>query len=107
MVYVKVLAILSSIALLLAIPPVWPYSYYQLLRVFIFLSGGLIALAALNLQKNNWVFVMVVLAILFNPFKPIHLEKQVWIVIDFVSAFIFLGSISIFKQRNLVDASER
>ncbi len=50
---------------------------------------------------------MVVLAILFNPFKPIHLEKQVWIVIDFVSAFIFLGSISIFKQRNLVDASER
>ena len=38
---------------------------------------------------------MVMVTILFNPLIPIHFDKGIWVVIDFVVAVLFV--VSIFK----------
>lgn len=33
---------------------------------------------------------MGIIAVLFNPIEPVHLNKGIWQVIDFVTAIIFI-----------------
>lgn len=79
--------------LLLAIPSIWPYGYYQLLR-WVVLGIG-VYLGYLSIKKENitWTIIMGVIAIAFNPFFPFHLDKEVWVVIDFITSILFLTSI--------------
>ena len=93
--YKNILAIISAIALLLAIPAIWPYAYYQLLRWLIAGSAIFIAYLAYNLNKQGWIWLMVAIAILFNPISPIHLDKETWMIIDVVVAIIFIISLKI------------
>lgn len=88
----KTLAVVSAIALLAAIAPGLPYFYYQVLRVFIFVSAGVIAVHALDRGQKQWVFVMAVLAVLFNFLYPITLERETWIALDLMAAATFLSS---------------
>ena len=67
----RILAIICIAALLLAIPNL-PYSYYQLLRILIFISAGLIAIKTYQNEKIGWAFTMGTVAILFNPLSPIY-----------------------------------
>jgi len=41
---------------------------------------------------------MGIIAILFNPIKPIHFDKGYWQVIDFITAIIFIVAIFAFKK---------
>ncbi|MFA5460242.1 MAG: DUF6804 family protein [Candidatus Paceibacterota bacterium] len=91
----NILTVLCIIALLLAIPSIWPYGYYQLLRWLIAGIAVFIAYIASELEKRIWVWIMAIIAILFNPIVPIHLVKETWVVIDFIVAIMFM--ISLFK----------
>lgn len=94
------LTVISIIALLLAIPSIWPYGYYQLLRWLIAGTAVFIVYVASELAKKTWIWIMAVIAILFNPIVPIHLAKETWIVIDFITAIIFIVSIFKIKAPN-------
>lgn len=85
----RYVALVSGIMLLLAIPSIWPYGFYQILRLVVSISGVFSALQVYKLGKVGWVWVMFVVAILFNPIAPIFLSKQMWVVIDFVASISF------------------
>jgi len=68
----------------------WPYFYFQLLR---WIVAGTAVYNVIYSYKSNyirWVWIMIVIAIIFNPFEPFFLGKGIWIVLDIISAIIFL-----------------
>jgi phosphatidylserine synthase len=89
----------AIVMLLLAIPSgLWPYGYYILLRWVVTAAALFVLWNAYELEKKIWVGLMGVVAILFNPIILINLDKETWVVIDFIVAGIFL--LSIFRIKN-------
>ena len=76
----------------------WPYGYYQLLRFVVCGVSAYIAFNAYQWQKIGvgWLFGFV--AFLFNPLIPIHLSREIWQVIDFICAILFIVSAFILKK---------
>lgn len=87
---IKIISIISIILLLFGIPTGLPYGYYIFLRWAISLSSVFIAYRAYKQEKNTWLYVFVGLTILFNPIAPIYLNKSVWVLIDLISAVLFV-----------------
>lgn len=85
----KTLSIVSGIALLLAIPSGWDYSYYVLLRWFICGVSAYIAYGFYNSKLTGWSLVFGGIALLFNPILPFYLDKSTWVALDLVAATIF------------------
>ncbi|MBB3048977.1 hypothetical protein FHR99_003251 [Litorivivens lipolytica] len=77
--------------LLLGFMPL-PYGYYTFLRIvatIVFVWGAFV----LHEQKEPvlpWVFGLV--AILFNPFIPVHLPKDIWAGIDLVAGCLLIAT---------------
>jgi hypothetical protein len=66
-----------------------PYGYYQFLRIATLVIALFIAYVVYNSDEENkavWFFVAV--AILFNPFLPIYLDKSLWVIINILVAVI-------------------
>ena len=95
--YKNIASGISIIMLLLAIPTFWPYGYYVLLRWVVALTAVFLLCLAYESKKTFWLFLMGLVAILFNPIIPVHLDKEIWVIIDFVAAVMFL--VSIFKVK--------
>lgn len=91
-------ATIASVMLFIAILPL-PYGYYQLLRFAICGIGAFIAYRAYELKRRSWVWIMGIIAFLFNPLIPVHLDKATWSFIDFIVAIIFLVSIFKLKEK--------
>lgn len=84
--------------LLIAIPTgLWGYGYYVLLRWVVTGTALFVLWAAYELKETKWIWIMGLIALLFNPIAPIYLDKNTWVIIDFIVAGIFL--ISIFKTK--------
>ncbi len=81
---------LLALAMLLLTFLDWDYGFYQILRWVV--SGTAIYIAYQNYlqQKTHWVWTFGIIAILFNPIGPIHLEREIWAFIDVVVAVIYL-----------------
>jgi len=93
--YKNIASVISVVLLLLAIPAIWPYGYYILLRWIVTASAIFLIWIAYDLKKTFWLFLMGIVAILFNPIIPVYLDKGTWVIIDFIVAILFL--VSIFK----------
>jgi hypothetical protein len=94
----KILSIISGVMLLLAIPSMWPYGYYQLLRWVVSISGAFNAYQIYKSKLNGWMVVMVATAILFNPISPITMSKGTWVLIDVIVAIIMFIVSTKFKK---------
>jgi hypothetical protein len=94
------LIILAGTMLLLAIPSIWPYSYYQILRWVVAILACYNAYTAYESKQNNWMFIMIGISILFNPISPIHFEKSTWAFLDFITAIVMFYSINKIKKNN-------
>ncbi len=90
--------IITGVMLLLAIPAIWPYSYFQLLRWVVAIVALYNAYTAYESKKSEWVVIMVAIAILFNPVSPIFLQKQTWVILDLISSIVMFVSISKIKK---------
>ena len=66
-----------------------PYGYYTLLRISITVIAGINIITNIDKEDKIWAIVFALIAILFNPFIPIYLDKSIWIVIDLIIAGIF------------------
>ena len=93
----NIASVISAVMLLLAIPDL-PYGYYTLLRWVVTASAIFLVWVAYKLERKFWLFSMGIVALLFNPIAPIYLDKETWVVIDFIVAVLFL--VSIFKFKN-------
>ncbi len=90
----NIASVIVILMLLLAIPSgIWPYGYYILLRWVVTGLALFVLWVAYNLNKKSWLWLMMGVAILFNLILPIHLDKELWQIIDLIVAVLFLVSI--------------
>ncbi len=95
----NIVSIIAVAMLLLAVPSgIWPYGYYILLRWVVTGTAFFALWAAYELKKQSWIWIMGAVALLFNPIAPIHLDKDTWVVLDFIVAGLFLTSIFKIKK---------
>jgi len=84
--------------LLLAVPKgLFPYGYYNFLRLIV--CGTSIFLAIISYQQKNlkWSWAMGIIAFVFNPIFPLHLGKEIWVVIDVIVAIVIFVSLFLIK----------
>ena len=78
--------------LLLALTPL-PYGYYTLLRIVVCGAAVWTVLVAYPAKKLWIVWLFAAIAIVFNPIIPIHLDRNIWAVIDVVTALLFICTV--------------
>lgn len=98
--YKNIASVISIVMLLVAIADL-AYGYYTLLRWVVTASAIFLVWTAYGLKRTFWLFLMGIVAILFNPIVPIYLNKGTWVIIDFIVAVLFL--VSIFKVKSKVN----
>jgi uncharacterized membrane protein YccC len=91
--------IAAAIMLFLALARL-PYGYYTLLR---FVVCGTTAYGAYfastdEQKKPAWAWTFGIIAILFNPFIPIHLSRDIWAVIDVAIALVLVVSLLFLRE---------
>ena len=68
-----------------------PYSYYTLLRFATFIIAGCWAFVAYGRGKKPLMVAAGAVALLFQPFVKIVLDKTAWVAIDWLLAIVILG----------------
>lgn len=92
---------IPTILLLVAIGDL-EYGYYQILRIVVTVFAIIFAFTFKALENGIVTIMMTIIAILFNPIFPIYLDKDVWVVLDFIFSIIFLVSaINIIKNQSI------
>lgn len=68
----------------------WPTGYFQILRLTLFILAGMIAFSEYKANHKNIAVAAGLIAILFNPLLKIHFSQEVWVVIDYVVAGVWV-----------------
>lgn len=90
--FTKMPAIIASVMLLLTFLD-WPSGYYTLLRIAITGVSVYYAYYIYSVLKKQdlWFWIMVIIAVLFNPIFPIYLyDKSIWWIIDIIIAILLI-----------------
>lgn len=85
--------VVPAVMLLLALGS-WEYSYYQLLRIVVFAGSIYLVWYLLEKKQTGWAWGFIVTGILFNPFYPIYLDRNIWQFLDITSSILFFASFS-------------
>lgn len=88
--YIKTLAFISSVMLLIAIL-YHSIGYYDLLKLVISTSSGIILFNYLKIkEKSILVLIFLFILLLFNPIAPVKLDKTIWSMLNIISFFFFI-----------------
>ena len=90
---------LVSLMLLWALNPSNPYGYYILLRWVCCGCFAYMACAAYEQKKQNWVWILGITAIIYNPIIKVHLTREIWSFVNVITIGIALVSIFILKSQ--------
>lgn len=92
--------VIVSVMLLWALNPDNPYGYYILLHWV--LCGAFIYLAfqALEREKEGWVWVLGITALVYNPIIRIHLNREMWSIINVITIGIAVLSIFVLREKS-------
>lgn len=89
--------IIAATFLFVALFDGWPYGFFTLLRFVVFASSAYVAYMAYEVQKEKGVWIFGFLAILFNPFIVIHLNREIWSVLDLIVGIFMIISVFVLK----------
>lgn len=85
----KWLYLLAALSLLAILP--LPYGYYVALRPIMWIGGGMVTWNLYRPTKRltllGWAFLIV--ALIYNPILPLHLDRWLWFPINLYSAGLF------------------
>ena len=95
----KLIYIAAAVLCIIAVFPL-PYGYYTFLRISVSIVGCIAAFDLVNKGNPLWV-IFAGIVILFNPFIPIHLSRDLWFFIDLVVAGLFGGQALINRQKEI------
>jgi len=84
----KISRLIACGLLLIAIANL-PYGYYRFLRIAITIIAGINAYREYENDNTVLLIIFVAVAILFNPFIPIYLDKATWTPIDVITGLLF------------------
>lgn len=93
----NILTIISVIFLFLAFFEGWPYGFFTLLRIVVCVTTAYSGWIAFKYEKEFWAWTYGIIAILFNPIIPLHLGRELWLLMDLFVAIFFIVSIFLFK----------
>lgn len=96
----NIAVIIAAAILFLALFGGWPYGFFTLLRFVVFATTAYVAWMAYEQQKEKWVWIFGFLAVLFNPFFPIYLNRDLWSIIDFITGVFLIISVFLLKLKN-------
>jgi hypothetical protein len=92
--------IAAAIMLFLALARL-PYGYYTLLR---FVVCGTTAygvyVTSTDRKQPGWAWAFGIIAVVFNPLIPVHLNRDAWAVIDILVALVLLVSLGFVNTVN-------
>ena len=71
-----------------------PYSYYQIIKTFGMLGLVFLAYNAYMIKQKTLMMVLILFAILFNPFpaSKIYFPKEIWRIIDITVSITLIFS---------------
>lgn len=84
--------------LLWALNPDNPYAYYTLLRWVCCGIFAYLAFQAFEQKKQGWVLVLGITALFYNPIFRVHLNRELWSVVNVVT--IGIAGASVFVLRD-------
>lgn len=94
----KNIALLVAAAILfLALLDGWQYGFFTILRFVVFATTAYVAWLAYERKRERWVWIFGFVAALFNPFFPVHLSRETWVVIDLATG-VFLLAVTFFFE---------
>jgi len=100
--------IIAAAFLFVALFDGWSYGFFTLLRFVVFASSAYVAYMAYEAQKEKWVWIFGFLAVLFNPFIVVHLDREIWSFIDLIVGVFMIISVFILKlNNNLVEHDQK
>jgi len=83
---------IATIVLLVAVIPIWPYFFYQFLKLAIF-GAAAFSVYLYHKEKNTkWMMTMIVIAIIFNPINALYFGHFLWSIVDIIVALLFFKS---------------
>jgi hypothetical protein len=84
--------ILLTVAILVGINGTrLPYGYFTFMRIVIFFAAGCIAAIGFRDGKQLWATVFILIAVLFNPFIPVEMKKDDWLIFDIITVVVFVA----------------
>jgi len=89
---------IAGVMLLWALNPENPYGYYILLRWVCCAAFTYLALKAYAQGKEGWVWVLGVMAVIYNPIIRIHLTREIWSVLNVVTVIAMVASIGVLRS---------
>lgn len=90
---------IPTILLLIAVGDL-DYGYYEILRIIVTIFATVFVYMFKAFENISLMIIMIIVAILFNPILPIHLDKDTWVFLDFISSILFLiSAISVMKNQ--------
>ena len=81
--------VVPGVMLIVAAFPL-PYGYYTLLRLVVTVCSGVLCFAYFK-NSSAWYILFGMVALLFNPLFPVHLDKVIWAVLDLVIGGTYIG----------------
>ena len=92
--------LIAIIALVVGSFRIRSYGFYTLLRLIVCGVAVYGAIRANSQERTGWACLLAGVAVLFNPLIPVHLTKNVWVVLDLATAGL-LGVVAfILRQRS-------
>ncbi len=69
----------------------FPYGFYIFLRFIVSITAAYIIFDTYKNFKgiNETIIIFSIIAILYNPIIPVHLTREIWLPINFVTAGIY------------------
>ncbi len=95
---------ITGVMLLWALNPENPYGYYIVLRWVCCAAFTYLALKALAQGKEGWVWVLGVIAVIYNPIVRIHLTREIWSVVNIATVIIATLSVLVLKRESVSNA---
>lgn len=83
---------IAAIVLLVAIVPIWPYFFYQFLKLAVFGASSFSVYLYHKEKNTKWMMIMIVIAIVFNPINALYFGHFLWSVVDLIVAMLFFKS---------------
>ena len=85
--------------LVIAIP--LPYAYYTFLRLFVCAASAYLAYQHFVHEDSvdRWGVLLVAIALLYDPFIPIYLTREIWILANLITATTFVLRFALLRRR--------